>query len=65
LIEARERLADHGSGDTLKRANMSPPAGSEVAETNSSSKVKEEAISPWSPLAEPIFRARSDLRAQD
>ena len=36
---------------------MSPPAHTEVAETNAASKLGQDAVSPWSPLAQPIFRA--------
>src|SRR5215470_8500833 len=36
---------------------MSSPAHSEVANPNTASKSPDQALSPWSPLAEPIFRA--------
>jgi MFS family permease/quinol monooxygenase YgiN len=36
---------------------MSRPAHTELAQTNAASKLGQETISPWSPLAESIFRA--------
>src|ERR1044072_3654224 len=36
---------------------MSSPARTEVAEADPVSKLGQEVVSPWSPLAEPIFRA--------
>src|SRR5262245_46312416 len=36
---------------------MSSPAHREVADPDTASKAQEQAVSPWSPLAEPIFRA--------
>lgn len=37
--------------------DMSSPARTEVAEADPVSKLGQEVVSPWSPLAEPIFRA--------
>src|SRR5262245_19973394 len=42
--------------DVQKKGHMSPPARTELAEPDAA-KLGEEAVSPWSPLAEPIFRA--------
>src|SRR5512132_3550258 len=36
---------------------MSRPAHTELAKPDATSKLGQEAVSPWSPLAEPIFRA--------
>src|SRR4249920_3444048 len=36
---------------------MSRPADTELAKPDATSKLGQEAVSPWSPLAEPIFRA--------
>src|SRR5438445_9870005 len=36
---------------------MSRPAHTELAQSDAASKLGQETVSPWSPLAEPIFRA--------
>src|SRR5262245_26447812 len=36
---------------------MSAPAHTELTQPNAASKLGQEVFSPWSPLAEPIFRA--------
>src|SRR4029453_9106746 len=40
-----------------RRASMSLPAHTELAKPDATSKLGQEAVSPWSPLNEPIFRA--------